>query len=137
MFSKPDSLVEFSQTNALNFLKKSNKKPLDLKVDLSYVSSSEEYRLTALMLYDNLRKIGISLYMKPGLWSTNWQRAKSIKTAPNIIWRPMGATYPASITVDRLGAPRVAGGVSSTARDLAIIGQLIINNGVHNERQMV
>ena len=49
----------------------------------------------------------------------------------------MGATYPASMTVDRLGAPRVAGGMSSTARDLAIIGQLIINNGVHNNKQIV
>ena len=54
-----------------------------------------------------------------------------------LIWKPMGATYPASITVDRLGAPRVAGGMSSTARDLAIIGQLIINNGVYNERQII
>jgi len=94
MFSKPDSLVEFSKTNALNFLKKSNKKPSDLKVDLSYVSSSEEYRLTALMLYDNLRKIGINLDMKPGLWSTNWQKAKNIKTAPNIISMAWWPTYP-------------------------------------------
>jgi len=54
-----------------------------------------------------------------------------------LIWKPMGATYPASMTVDRLGAPRVAGGMSSTARDLAIIGQLIINNGVHNNKQIV
>ena len=54
-----------------------------------------------------------------------------------LIWKPMGATYPASITVDRLGAPRVAGGMSSTARDLAIIGQLIINNGVYNDRQII
>ena len=54
-----------------------------------------------------------------------------------LIWKPMGATYPASITVDRLGAPRVAGGMSSTARDLAIIGQLIINNGIYNERQII
>ena len=54
-----------------------------------------------------------------------------------LIWKPMGATYPASMTVDRLGAPRVAGGMSSTARDLAIIGQLIINNGVHNNKQLV
>ena len=94
MFYEPDSLVEYSQTKALNFLKKLNINPRDLKVDLSYVSSSEEYRLTALMLYDNLRKIGIDLNMKPGLWSTNWQRAKNIKTAPNIISMAWWPTYP-------------------------------------------
>ncbi len=94
LFSKPDSLVEYSQINALNFLKKSNKKPNSLNVDLSYVSSSEEYRLTALMLYDNLRKIGINLNMKPGLWSSNWQKAKNIKTAPNIISMAWWPTYP-------------------------------------------
>jgi peptide/nickel transport system substrate-binding protein len=46
------------------------------------------------MLYDNLRKIGINLDMKPGLWSTNWQKAKNIKTAPNIISMAWWPTYP-------------------------------------------
>ena len=43
------------------------------------------------MLLDNLRKIGIDLDLKPGLWSTNWDKAKKIETAPNIIsmaWWP-------------------------------------------------
>jgi len=45
------------------------------------------------------------------------------------IWKPMGAERPAMITVDRLGAPRVAGGVSMTTRDLARVGQLMANSG--------
>lgn len=45
------------------------------------------------------------------------------------IWAVIGAEYPAMITVDRLGAPRVAGGMSMTTRDLARIGKLMADNG--------
>jgi CubicO group peptidase (beta-lactamase class C family) len=38
------------------------------------------------------------------------------------LWKPAGAEYPAYITVDRLGAPRAAGGVCTTLRDLARVG---------------
>ena len=62
-----------------------------LKTDLSYVSTYEQYRLTAFLLLDNLKKIGIDLDLRPGLWSTNWDKAKNLDTAPNIIsmsWWP-------------------------------------------------
>jgi CubicO group peptidase (beta-lactamase class C family) len=45
------------------------------------------------------------------------------------IWRPLGAERPAYITVDRLGAPRTAGGICTTTRDLARVGQMIVENG--------
>ena len=45
------------------------------------------------------------------------------------LWQPMLAEAPAQITVDRLGAPRVAGGVSMTARCLAQVGHLIVDGG--------
>lgn len=45
------------------------------------------------------------------------------------IWSPLGAERPAMITVDLLGAPRVAGGMSVTTRDLARIGQMIAEGG--------
>ena len=38
------------------------------------------------------------------------------------LWKPIGAEYPAYITVDRLGAPRAAGGLCVTLRDLARVG---------------
>ena len=47
----------------------------------------------------------------------------------NLLWKPMGAECPAYITVDRLGAPRCAGGICTTAMDLARVGQLIVQNG--------
>ena len=92
--SSPDSLIEFDLEKAKAFLKKSKISLDNLKVNLSYVSSSEEYRLTSLMLFDNLRKIGVELDIKPGLWSTNWEKAKNIKTAPNIISMAWWPTYP-------------------------------------------
>ena len=46
------------------------------------------------MLLDNLKKVGIPLKIKPGLWTSNWDRAKNIKTAPNIISMAWWPTYP-------------------------------------------
>jgi hypothetical protein len=53
------------------------------------------------------------------------------------LWRPMGAERSAYITVDRLGAPRCAGGVCSTVRDLARVGQLLLQDGGRDGRQIV
>lgn len=44
------------------------------------------------------------------------------------LWRPIGAEHHAYITVDRLGAPRTAGGICVTARDLARVGQWMIEH---------
>ena len=45
------------------------------------------------------------------------------------LWQPMGAETSAYITVDRLGAPRAAGGMCVTVRDLARVGLLVANGG--------
>jgi CubicO group peptidase (beta-lactamase class C family) len=45
------------------------------------------------------------------------------------LWRPMGAERSAYITVDRLGAPRCAGGLCCTARDLARMGLVFAEGG--------
>jgi len=42
------------------------------------------------------------------------------------VWKPLGAERSAYITVDRLGAPRTAGGMCVTLRDLARVGQWLI-----------
>jgi CubicO group peptidase (beta-lactamase class C family) len=54
-----------------------------------------------------------------------------------LLWQPMGAAVNAYITVDRLGAPRTAGGMCATTRDLARVGQLLVEGGVHRGRQVV
>ena len=90
LVSHPDSVIEYSIEKARSFLEKAGEPP-ESELELSYVSTSEEYRLTSLMMLDNLRKIGIKLRPKPGLWTANWDNAKNLETAPNIIsmaWWP-------------------------------------------------
>jgi len=53
------------------------------------------------------------------------------------LWKPMRAESSAYITVDRLGAPRCAGGICATARDLARVGQLLADDGVCGGTQII
>ena len=53
------------------------------------------------------------------------------------LWKPIGAECSAYVTVDRLGAPRCAGGICTTARDLARVGQLLVDDGVCGGRQII
>ena len=55
----------------------------------------------------------------------------------DLMLRPLGAERPACITVDRLGAPRAAGGVCMTARDLARVGQMLVDGGTANGRRVL
>jgi CubicO group peptidase (beta-lactamase class C family) len=45
------------------------------------------------------------------------------------IWQPMGAEADADLLIDAFGAPRTGGGLCATARDMARIGQLLIDGG--------
>jgi CubicO group peptidase (beta-lactamase class C family) len=54
-----------------------------------------------------------------------------------LLWQPMGAADSAYITVDRLGAPRAAGGMCATTRDLARVGQLLVEGGAREGRQII
>jgi CubicO group peptidase (beta-lactamase class C family) len=47
------------------------------------------------------------------------------------VWKKAGAERSAYITVDRLGAPRCAGGMCVTLRDLARVGQWLIEERAH------
>jgi hypothetical protein len=55
----------------------------------------------------------------------------------NLLWQPMGAQASAYITVDRLGAPRCAGGICTTVLDLARVGQLIVQGDRRNDAAIV
>lgn len=46
-----------------------------------------------------------------------------------LLWQPMGAEDGAYLTLDRAGAPRCTGGLCATTRDLARLGQLVVENG--------
>ena len=71
-------------------------------------------------------------YISPNTDLLGWvvERASGQRFADlmsDCLWKPMGAEYSAYITVDRLGAPRCAGGICTTARDLARVGQLLVD----------
>ncbi len=53
------------------------------------------------------------------------------------IWKPLGAQQSAYVTVDRLGAPRCAGGICVTTRDLARVGQVIVDDGAWAGTQII
>ena len=53
------------------------------------------------------------------------------------IWQPMGAEFDAYITLDRLGAPVACGGLCVALRDLARFGQLQLQGGAVEGRQIV
>jgi CubicO group peptidase (beta-lactamase class C family) len=81
-------------------------------------------------------------YVSPNTDLLGWviERATGRRYADlisELIWRPMGAARSAYITVDRLGAPRSAGGICATLRDLALVGQLIANGGTRGGKQVL
>ena len=81
-------------------------------------------------------------YVSPNTDLLGWviERASGCRYADlmsTLLWQPMGAADPAYITVDRLGAPRCAGGMNTTTRDLACVGQLIVEGGARGGTQVV
>lgn len=70
-------------------------------------------------------------YVSPNTDLLGWliERATGARFADLMserVWRRIGAERSAYITVDRLGAPRTAGGMCVTLRDLARVGQWMI-----------
>lgn len=53
------------------------------------------------------------------------------------LWQPLGAERAGYITVDRIGGARAAGGMCVTARDLARVGQLMVQGGARDGRQVI
>lgn len=81
-------------------------------------------------------------YVSPNTDLLGWaiERAAGERYADlvgRLLWAPMGAQRDAYITVDRLGAPRCAGGFCATARDLARLGQLMAQGGAREGRQII
>lgn len=81
-------------------------------------------------------------YVSPNTDLLGWvfERASGRRYADLVgdyIWRPMGAESDAYITVDRIGAPRCAGGLCVTTRDLARLGLLVAESGQRDGRRIV
>ena len=68
------------------------------------------------------------------------QRAADMRFADAMslfLWGRLGAEHDAEITVDRRGNPMTDGGLSVTVRDLARFGQMILQHGCVDGRQVV
>jgi hypothetical protein len=81
-------------------------------------------------------------YVSPNTDLMGWliERATGVRYADlvsELLWRPMGAERSAYITLDRLGAPRCAGGFCASARDLARLGLLLSEGGRYGGKQIV
>lgn len=81
-------------------------------------------------------------YVSPNTDLMGWviERAADKRYADLVsdhIWRPIGAERGAYITVDRLGAPRCAGGYCATVRDLARLGLVLAEGGKYGQRQVI
>jgi CubicO group peptidase (beta-lactamase class C family) len=81
-------------------------------------------------------------YVSPNTDLMGWviERAAGKRYADllsGLLWQPMGADHSAYITVDRLGAPRCAGGVCASVMDLARVGQLMVQDGKRDGFQII
>jgi CubicO group peptidase (beta-lactamase class C family) len=81
-------------------------------------------------------------YLSPNSDLLGWacERAAGLplaKLISELIWKPMGAQSAASITVDRAGAPRAAGGLACTLRDMARFGECMRTCGSVGGRRVI
>jgi len=81
-------------------------------------------------------------YVSPNTDLLGWviERAAGRRYADlmsELIWRPMGASRSAYITVDRLGAPRCAGGMCTALMDLTRVGLMLARGGTSNGRSII
>lgn len=81
-------------------------------------------------------------YVSPNTDLLGWviERATGQRYAElmsELIWKPLGAERSAYIAVDRLGAPRCAGGFCATVRDLARVGQVLAQGGGRGSAQIL
>ncbi len=81
-------------------------------------------------------------YVSPNTDLLGWvlERATNTSFAELLsreIWRPLGAERDAYIALDPFGAPRAAGGLCMTLRDLARFGQMHLEHGLANGHRIV
>ncbi len=81
-------------------------------------------------------------YVSPNSDLLGWilERAAGVPYArllSELIWQPMGAEFDGDIAVDRLGAPRSAGGICVALRDLGRFGELMRRRGMAEGRQII
>ena len=71
-------------------------------------------------------------------WAIERATGKSFAAlVSDLLWKPMGAEDAGYITLDREGLSRCTGGLCTTVRDLARVGQLMLMGGCRDGREVV
>jgi CubicO group peptidase (beta-lactamase class C family) len=63
--------------------------------------------------------------------------ARFSELCSTLLWQPLSASADAFVTVDNLGAPRTAGGISVRPHDLLALGQMLLSDGRTSTGQIV
>lgn len=85
---------------------------------------------------------GSHAYLSPNsdMLGITLERASGVRFSElcaQYLWQPLGASADAEITVDHLGAPRTAGGMSLRPHDLLALGQMLLAGGRANGVEIV
>jgi len=59
------------------------------------------------------------------------------RLASELLWAPMGAGSDAYVSLDRKGAARCTGGICASVGDLARLGQLVLDGGAREGREVI
>ncbi|MGH6718181.1 MAG: serine hydrolase domain-containing protein [Alphaproteobacteria bacterium] len=126
---------------------------LDTKGDFQRYREATGWTPTAKGEHADLRSFLVTLkpagrhgerfhYVSPNSDLLGWimERASGVGFAELLareLWILMGAEEDADLSIDRLGAARAAGGLCATTRDLARFGQMVLERGVANGRQVI
>lgn len=81
-------------------------------------------------------------YVSPNSDMLGWiiERASGSTVAELLsrhIWQPMGMEHDAFITLDQKGAPRTAGGICTSLRDLARFGEMVRLKGTYGGKRII
>jgi peptide/nickel transport system substrate-binding protein len=85
----------FDLAKAKQLLQESGVPKSEWNVSIAYIGTSEAYKNSALLFQENARQAGVTVELLPGTWGNIWDKAKNLKTAPNMqsmTWWPTYAT---------------------------------------------
>ncbi len=85
---------DFNLRKAARLIRESGIPADKLKLSLAYIAASQEYENCARLLQANLARIGVELDLLPGPWGTIREKARNLKTAPNLQSMTWWPTYP-------------------------------------------
>ncbi|MBI3761999.1 MAG: ABC transporter substrate-binding protein [Chloroflexi bacterium] len=96
MWGHDDKLTPytFDLDKAKALLEESGVPSSEWKITAQYIGTSKGYENSLLLFQSNLAKIGVTLELAPGPWTTIWANARNLETAPNLQSMTWWPTYP-------------------------------------------